>query len=336
MASSNDETSSDDELTQDTNELDIIRALKQVNPYLYVDHDKYAGVVKILIDQEWWYVRNVFEPRKFGKIFIKSAFKKYITTNNAELSLYYDDGSVCLVDLSLDKVEIRGKIYCKSRAKTYIGHLINCSYISYVSKWVLDDSFPYLVEKLEDIIEDLKKMDFDIKRSDVLNEDFTPANPMLLDIINADHKLVVAELPCFKIKTFTLFGHEKYIIDGLYSRRFYECGVFKYENDNGEIFICAIDPKTGEASLVNEEKNIKLNKIESYILACEDGLYDGFKINYHNMAELCYDYDEITGKKTPIIYRFDYTFFAFIRMPYRLVILDARKPDSGQKTKAAI
>ena len=69
MASSNDETSSD-ELTQDTNELDIIRALKQVNPYLYVDHDKYAGVVKILIDQEWWYVRNVFEPRKFGKIFI--------------------------------------------------------------------------------------------------------------------------------------------------------------------------------------------------------------------------------------------------------------------------
>jgi hypothetical protein len=137
---------------------------------------------------------------------------------------------------------------------------------------------------------------------------------MLLDIINADHKLVVAELPCFKIKTFTLFGHEKYIIDGLYSRRFYECGVFKYENDNGEIFICTIDPKTGEASLVNEEKNIKLNKIESYILACEDGLYDGFKI----------------------IYRFDYTFFAFSRMPYRLVILDARKPDSGQKTKAAI
>jgi hypothetical protein len=112
--------------------------------------------------------------------------------------------------------------------------------------------------------------------------------------------------------------------------------VFKYENDNGEIFICAIDPKTGDASLVNEEKNIKLNRIESYILACEDVLYGGFKINYHNMAELCYDYDEITGKKTPIIYRFDYTFFAFIRMPYRLVILDARKPDSGQKTKAAI
>jgi hypothetical protein len=161
-----------------------------------------------------------------------------------------------------------------------------------------------------------------INEYSVLGNDFMPAVAEQIDIQNDGLKFV-AFTPYLKSNhLFTIiYKSLANIVDGVYLNSMQD-GPFKYVNKDGKQFALLTDMQTGEPTLASSDEIVELTRIDKLVATFKDGLYDGFQIM-----------DNLDGSMLNVLHYKDIFFVLDNPLP---IILDARKPKSGLKTKVAI
>lgn len=157
-----------------------------------------------------------------------------------------------------------------------------------------------------------------INEYSVLGNDFIPAIADQIDIQNDGLKLVSYTTRLEGNHLFTVIYES--LVDGVYLNSMQD-GPFKYMNADGKLFALLTDLKTRKLTLASSNEIVELTRIDMIGTTFKDGLFDGFKImdNFNNSMLNVLHYKDIF----------------FVLDNSALVILDARKPNSGLKTKAA-
>jgi hypothetical protein len=212
-----------------------------------------------------------------------------------------------------DYLHIRGELYLQlTITDPFRGYINGRMYMSYDNNWINPDAYPY--NKTSKNIE-----------YDVFTPEFTPAQPLEIDIKNEDFKLINDEkLLEHSINSITIFARLKLITMGKYSK-IDEPGPFKYIDPNDVKYVLAtsVVDKTIN-SLISVDNEIVLDDLEKYKLEEKDGFYSNYEI-----------IGEFTKTRDICVYCYNYVFFAFNRYTNKVQELEVRKLLSGKHTKAA-
>jgi hypothetical protein len=157
-----------------------------------------------------------------------------------------------------------------------------------------------------------------INEYSVLSNDFMPAIADQIDIENDGLKLVSVTSYLKGNHLFTVIYES--LVDGVYLDSMHD-GPFKYMNKDGKLFALLTDLKTRKLTLASSDEIVESTRIDMIETTFKDGLFDGFKIM-----------DNLNGCMLNVLHYKDIFFILDNPAP---VILDARKPNSGLKTKAA-
>jgi hypothetical protein len=271
------------------------------------------GVIQVTVDGIEYYVENLPTNIAHGAIPVRVIDK---LKNKGIIVLIFDDKSVYVAKLSTD-VCINGVWYTRGPCGRYIGHLYDNMYTSFENKWI-DRNLYLLCNNYKINIEQ-------INSRSILDANFMPAVANRVNVQNNGLKLVADDPYSGGNHLFTfIHGTIANIVDGVYEYITGD-GLFRYLNrEKGKTFMYLFDPQTKQYTLANSDETVELIGIDKFEAKKENGLYDEFQINY-----------DLSGIRS-LLQVFHYKDIFFILGHPAPIILDARKPGSGEKTKAAV
>jgi hypothetical protein len=164
-----------------------------------------------------------------------------------------------------------------------------------------------------------------INSRSILDVNFMPVVAERVNGQNNGLKLVAVDPRVEGNHLFTLFrGTIANIVDGVYEYIAGD-GPFRYLNrEKGKTFMYLFDIQTKQNTLASSDETVELIEFDKIKAKKENNLYNGFRINY-----------DLSGIRS-LLQVFHYKDIFFVVHHSAPIILDARKPDSGLKTKAAV
>ena len=297
-----------------------------------------VNIVQVTIDGEINYVNPLPENIPCGLELINH---KYCKTYK-RFTLYFDNEKRYRINLSADTAIINGRDYKKNPLPPTgnIGSLNGVSYLDCKNDvWIDKHYLPFsLIEELFYSLRD--------DPASVLNLNFEPVTKYDVDITNSGRKIVKFSIIDHYSNLFTIFiDYDCYIIDDKYTYTD-RADLFKYKNEEGELF--ALTMATKPIILTSNRQSIKLHNLKDFILKeDEDGLYGGYSTYggyIINQAGLDlsiylkkYNHDGQSDDYYPLtIYKYNDIIFTINENNNKIVILDARRPNSGSCTKPAL
>jgi hypothetical protein len=151
-----------------------------------------------------------------------------------------------------------------------------------------------------------------------------PVKDIEVNIKNEGNKFVLNSKIYQNDFNITFFSYIKFgilITEGKYSESDRN-DLFKYVNENGELFALLLNWDTSEITLNSATRIIKLTSLTSCSVVKKNGLYNGYLV----------DKEEFNQYN---IYYYNYTFFTYCEKQ-RYVKLEARSMNGGLNTKPAI
>lgn len=270
------------------------------------------GVIQVTVDGIEYYVENLPTHIAHGAIPVRIVNK---LKNKGIIVLIFDDKSVYVAKLSTD-VCIDGVWYTRKPCTRYIGCLYDNIYTSFENKWIdrnLYTSLSYYKTNIKQI-----------NSRSILDTNFMPAVTERVNVQNNGLKLVVVDARVEGNHLFTLFrGTIANIVDGVYEYIAVDDPVRYLNREKGKLFMYLFDPQTKQNTLASSDETVELIEFDKIKAKKENGLYDGFRINY-----------DLSGVRS-LLQVFHYGDIFFVVSQSAPIILDARKPGSGEKTKVA-
>lgn len=298
-----------------------------------VVHIMPENIVQVTIDGEINYVNPLPENIPCDSKLINY---KYCKTYK-RFTLYFDNEKNYRISLSADTVIINGRDYKKNPLPPTgnIGSLNGVSYLNCKNNvWIDKQYLPFIFK--EELFYSLRD-----DPTSVLNLNFEPVAKYDVDIANSGRKIVKFSLIDHHSNLFTIFiYYDCYIVDDKYTYT-NRADLFKYKNEEGELFALTRGTKS-ILTLTSNRQSIKLHKLDDFILKeDEDGLCGGYIINQANLDLSIYrekyTYDgQFDGYYPLTIYKYKDIIFTINENNNKIVILDARWPNSGSCTKPAL
>jgi hypothetical protein len=268
-------------------------------------------VVRVIFNGETYYVKKLPATMYYGAE-LTWANEKIV--KKGDINLCFDHIRRFTLKLSTDEIYLYNRSYRLCSGLNYDGHLFNNMYTSYKNKWIVSDAYDNLINR-----ESYKIESFD--DYSILDSNFMPAVAEPIDILNIGFKFVVNNgVLIVSNNLFSLINHKH--VDGKFVKSERD-DLFRFVDENGKLFALLINPRNSEQTLASSDKVLEFTDIGHFSVKPKNGLYNDFQVKY--------DVEKF-GVRTIYYYRDMF----FIINYASIVELDARKPDSGLKTKAAV
>jgi hypothetical protein len=307
---------------------------------LAVEHNEVFDVIKVRVNGFDNYA-EIPDISHYGDVLTGHSIHEYYKL--VIVQLQFDHSKIYTIRFNRDILKIGSKTYIRKREDdVHIGHLKDNEYYDYQDKW-----FHAIQENCSLSASHVEKL---YSGGNVLNNNYTPALAIEVDILNTGTKQVVYSYNNFHTRHFTLFnirhlsqisgdirhlpqisGNHRYLSQIMINSYYLVRGHYK-ESKRPDLFRCVDDDNNTFAILLDGQDNLILAS-GTYIVPLinidncavepdENGLYHGYKVDTKYKAVRIYCYDDI--------------FFSccMVTNP-RFVELEARKPGSGSRTKPA-
>jgi hypothetical protein len=255
-------------------------------------HDK-VNIISVLIDGKIYYA-DIQPVGKYGPdCKVKYRFPGC-------LDIIGTSDSIKIFQLS---VRFHGKVYDKQKYELYLGRLCNNRYLDHNNAWARSDKKIFM---------------------DIIDQDFMPVKDIEVNIKNEGDKFVLNGIMYQNDFNISFFVYEKSkfaIAEGKYSKSGRD-DLFRYVDENGELFAMLLNWETSEVTLNSATRIIKLTSLDSCAVVKKDGLYNGYLVDTKNYGQHGIHY-------------YNYTFFTYCAEERRHINLEARSMIGGLKTKPA-
>lgn len=283
-----------------------------------VEYIEDLSVVRSKIDGEFWYVNNLRKDGNCDSSIVNIEIFDDYGERLKEIRLHFKKSMSCALYLYKNRAYIRNMCYELIESDDeIIGHIYGNEYMDYVGRWV-DYELSYYMNYTKSFTFEPYTFDHNNR---VLKFDFTPAKPQIVDL-HADGLNFIYNLNSSDTESFTAFytpDDFRFAVIGEFAKSGRD-DLFRYVNDDGELFTLLFNVNTVKATLISLHQVIELYNGYNIVVECENGLYDGFKlISEHNLQE-------------HEIYRIGDIFFTYFD---ELTVLEARSLLGGAKTKPA-
>jgi hypothetical protein len=142
-----------------------------------------------------------------------------------------------------------------------------------------------------------------------------------MDILNIGLKFVVNDDVWIVSNNLFRYINNKHV-DGKFVKSERD-DLFRFVDENGKLFALLINPSNSEQTFASSDKVLEFTDIGHFSVKPKNGLYNDFQVKY--------DVEKFGIRR---IYYYRDMFFI---ITHDLIVeLDARKPGSGEKTKAAV
>lgn len=214
-----------------------------------VEYIEDLSVVRSKIDGEFWYVNNLRKDGNCDSSIVNIEIFDDYGERLKEIRLHFKKSMSCALYLYKNRAYIRNMCYELIESDDeIIGHIYGNEYMDYVGRWV-DYELSYYMNYTKSFTFEPYTFDHNNR---VLKFDFTPAKPQIVDL-HADGLNFIYNLNSSDTESFTAFytpDDFRFAVIGEFAKSGRN-DLFRYVNDDGELFTLLFNVNTVKATLIS-------------------------------------------------------------------------------------